>query len=100
MLLVAARAAAVVDELELGRSDAEERDVRGERAAEGRDTSRRTRGHASIDLVRVEQHLALAGALDALRLAQVLGVLVDRERDDGVLLDVLAVVDVSGRVQM
>ena len=87
-LLVAAVAAlAALDELDVARRDAEEGHVgrlpaleRGELLGEELDRAR--------DLVRTKDHLRLTGRLNPPRLAPVLRVLVDRERDDRVLREV------------
>jgi hypothetical protein len=88
--LVLAFACRVVDELQLGGGDAEERDVRRKRAAERRVLLLEAI-LCLLDLVGVEDDLCFPGGLDPLRATEVGRVFVDCERDGGVLL--------SGRVQ-
>ena len=86
-LAASAPALRVVDELELRRGDAEEGDAHGRAGREVGELLPEQVGDPR-DLLAAQEHRALADALYALVWREVLRVLVDRKRDDRVLLDV------------
>src|SRR6185437_12900149 len=82
-----APAAAVVDELDLGWRDPVERDAHRRTRRERRELLSEQVRHPR-DLLPAKQRRALADPLDPTRLTEIVGVLIDRERDQRVLLDV------------